>query len=123
MIQIFSIPAKGDTGTSVVLNKGTPAPFDGILIDKVKSDNIKNELIDKDTCYQERISLNRELTLFETNSGLKDSQLDLALKQNTNLLTEYNRTVSNDNTMKIVYFGLGLITTGIAIYGASKITK
>lgn len=105
------------------LQKGSPSPSDGYLFSKEKTLSIRQELIEKDNQQPVIDSLNKELDLYKTNSSLKDQQLTITLQQNTNLIKEKQNAIQSESYEKIIYFGLGVLATGLAIYGAKEITK
>ena len=107
--------------TATELNKGDPAPYSGTLLDKEKSRKIREDLIEKDGLVKTNESLNKSLLLYRSNEDILNSQKDLLIKQNVELTKTLNDTRSTSNWEKAGYFVLGIVVTGAAVYGASKL--
>jgi hypothetical protein len=103
----------------VFINKGTPAPYSGILFTEQKAGELRKEVLESD---KTQILLESEK---QTNKNLlqivnlKDKEIELYQKQNMRLL----RLEDNSDTMRYVWFGLGVIVTGVAVYGAGGLAR
>jgi len=64
-------------------------------------------------------SLSKQLQLSETRIELKDEQIELYRAQNIRLV----RANNSSNTMQYIWFGLGILVTGAAVYGAGALSK
>ena len=104
---------------SVYLDKDKPAPFSGILFTEKKAQSIRSELLEGD----------KTKLLYETEKhrsdrlgqivALKDEEIELYQKQNTRLLKSNNRS----DTLNYIWFGLGILATGAAVYGAGALSR
>ena len=111
--------ATASTDEVIYLDKGRSAPFSGVLMpDKVARD-LRSELLEKDkleilhkTEQFKNENLNKIITL-------KDSEIELYRKQNERLV----KLKDNNNTINYVWFGLGVLVTGLAVYGAGSLAK
>lgn len=105
---------------SVPIAKGTPAPFSGILLSKPKAEQIRVELIERDQfkLFNQTLLENSELQ----NKIIlnQKTQVEIVLKQNEKLIKE---TRTQTNTERMIWFGLGVISSGLAVYGASLLVK
>ena len=122
MVTLVSL-INANADQAVDLNKGEPAPFNGVLLDKEKSNKIKNELIEKDALAEKNNSLNRSIDLYRKNESIMNEQNDLLLNKNLELTRTLNDARETSSTTKILYFLGGVILSGAAVYGASKLTK
>lgn len=101
------------------IEKGKPAPFSGILFTEEKAQAIRGELLEFD----------KTKILYETEKhrgerlgqiiNLKDEEIDLYQKQNTRLLKAHDRS----DTLNYVWFGLGILATGLSVYGAGALSR
>jgi hypothetical protein len=108
---------------SVAIQKGNPAPFTGVLFTKTKAIQIKNELIERDQfkIFNKVLLENSELQQEIINNQKK--QVDILLKQNDNLVNIVERTEARSKLARITWFGLGVVSAGLAVYGASLLVK
>lgn len=108
---------------SVELDKGQPAPYPGTLLDKEKSKEIRDELIEKDGLVKTNESLNKSINLYKSNEEILGKQKDLLLNQNIELTKVLNDTRSMNGWERVGFFVLGVAVTGLAVYGASRLAK
>lgn len=108
---------------SVELDKGQPAPYPGVLLDKEKSKEIRDELIEKDGLVKTNESLNKSIQLYRSNEDLQNQKSDILLKQNIELTKTLNDTRSVSGWEKVGFFILGVAITSAAVYGASKLAR
>lgn len=121
LIDLSTLP---DINKPVVpLKQGDTAPFDGLLFTEQKAEAIRIELLDKDACFKDKDSLNKEIDLYKTNISFKDQQVDMLLKQNQVLIQTNNTQEAKDEIKKYVYFGSGVLLTILSIYAAKKTSQ
>jgi hypothetical protein len=108
---------------AVNIDKDQKAPFSGVLFDKEKANNVKNELIEKDSLVKTNESLNKSINLYRSNQDLVNKENDLLLNQNVKLTENLNSAREMSDIAKIGYFLLGVAVTGAAVYGASRLAK
>jgi hypothetical protein len=104
---------------SVFLDKGKAAPFSGILFTEEKAKQLRVDLLDGD---KYKIQLETEKNRTErllTIQHLKDEEIELYRKQNERLLKVNDRS----DTMNYIWFGLGVLATGLAVYGAAGLAR
>lgn len=102
---------------SVAITKGTPAPFDGVLLSNSKANKVKSDL---ELQSQINTSLQKSVDLYKTKDVFSNNQINLLLNQNKRLADSLNKEVSNDKLQNIVWFSLGVIATGLALNAAKK---
>lgn len=109
--------------TAVNINKGDSAPFSGTLLDKEKSDKIRDELIDKDALVKVNESLNKTVLIYRSNEDILNGQKKLLLDQNIELTKTLNDTRETTTLAKVGFFLLGVAVTSAAVYGATRLAK
>lgn len=101
------------------IDKGQPAPYSGILFTEKKAQDIRSELLEGDKTKllleTEKHRSQRFLQVIE----LKDEEIELYNKQNQRLMKVNDRS----DTMNIMWFGLGVLATGLAVYGAGALSR
>jgi hypothetical protein len=118
LLLIFSTTVKADSDV-VFVNKNSPAPFDGILFTESKAKDLRRDILESD---KTKILLQSQLhksTMLQQVIELKETEIELYRKQNQRLLV----SEQSSNTMQYVWFGLGVLATGIAVYGAGSLAK
>lgn len=106
-----------------VITKGQVANCDGILLSPAASkkanetaDNAKYYKDLSDRLMQRRTETDKEITVL-------DKRLKLYMDQSQVLAEGLTRKENEDKWQRIVYFSLGVLATGIAVYGAAQITR
>lgn len=105
------------------LSKDQKAPFEGFLFTASKASELKDAVIERDNYKLINLSLEKSLELEKKNSELQNQKVNVVLEQNLNLTKSLNEERSMTNWERVLWFGLGVIGTGLAVYGASKIAK
>lgn len=108
---------------AIDIKAGEPAKFDGVLLDKEKANEIKNELIEKDGLVKTNASLNRTIELGTKNTDLLNQTNDILMGRNLNLTKELNYARETSTLAKVLYFVGGVALTGVAVWGASKLNR
>ena len=123
ILMILSVSLTAKAADPVKLEKDSPAPFTGLLFSETKALELRNSLIDLDTEKKLNLSFQRELQL--KNSSLEFRQNEVTLLQERN--NKLSSSLMDERTMttweRIGWFSLGIVATGLAFYGASKIQK
>jgi len=104
---------------SVSISRGQPAPFSGILFTDEKAANIRNDLLEGDKnkllLETEKHRTERLLTI----GKMKDEEIELYRAQNQRLLKVNDRS----DTVNMLWFGLGVLATGMAVDGAGSLAR
>lgn len=106
--------------TSVYLDKGQTAPFAGFLINQNRTQTLINEEKQLKDYKLINDSLQKSLDLSQQNFDLSEKKANILLDQNTKMAEELKSDKSTSNLERIVWFSLGVLATGFAIYGAKK---
>ena len=121
LILLLIFTQVGYANQATDIKKDQPAPYDGVIMDKEKANNVKNELIEKDGLEKTNESLQKTITLYGKNQDLYEQKSDMLLKQNIELTKSLNDTRKMNDLEKIGLFVLGVAVTGLAVYGASRL--
>lgn len=105
------------------IEKDKPAPYEGYIftIDKTKDTRIK--LLERDTFQGLNVSLTTTNTFLQQNSDFKDKQIKLVQDRNDQLSQALKDSQSSSNLEKILWFSLGVVGTGLAVWGVKEITR
>jgi hypothetical protein len=119
ILLIFSISVNAQE--VLYLKKGTLAPYNGYLFNEEKASNLKKEMIEKDGLTTENQLLKRKIELNDLNEQSYIKQKDILEKQNDRLVNEITKNKSMSTVERVVWFGLGILATGLAVSGARKL--
>jgi hypothetical protein len=114
-LSTFSPTATAQENNDVTfIEKNQKAPYSGLLFTEEKASELRRDVLEGD-----KARLRLEGELFKSESflrviKLKDEEIDLYHKQNQRL----ERAASTSSTMQYVWFGLGILATSVAVYGA-----
>jgi len=108
---------------SVLLQKGTPSPFEGVLFSTEDAGKLRVELLEKETYQLLNESYQKSFNLVEASNKLKDEQFDLVMKRNLELTKSLNSQKDMNDWEKFMWFGLGILTSTLTVYGIKNATK
>ena len=117
LILVTSLTSRAEDVVS--LQKGQPAPFSGTLFTESKAQELRAELLEKDKQQILLESLREKQSIHKQIIELKDEQIEIYRVQNVKL----ERANQASDTVKMIYFGLGIILTGAAVYGAASLSQ
>lgn len=117
LILVTSLTSRAEDVVS--LQKGQLAPFSGVLFSQEKANILRSDLLSKDIQSIELESSKQKLSIHQQIIELKDEQIELYRKQNIKL----ERANQTSDTVKMIYFGLGIVLTGAAVYGAGSLSR
>ena len=104
---------------SQYIEKDQKAPFSGILFTEKKAQSIRSELLEGD---KTKLLLETEQHRTQRMGqiiSLKDEEIELYAKQNERLL----KANKQSDTLQYIWFGLGVLATGLAVYGAGALAR
>lgn len=105
------------------IQKGQVANCTGLLFSPEASKNV-DEAIQDAKYYKdltERLYQRQDLTNQEIST--LDKRLNLYMDQSETLAKQLHKKEKEDKWQKIIYFGMGVFATGIAVYGASQLSR
>jgi hypothetical protein len=123
LIALLIIPQPVFADAVTNIEKGQPAPYSGVLMDKQKAEKVRDELIEKDALVKINESLNKSIILHRNNEDIITNQNKMLLNQNIEVTKALNETRETSTITKIGYFLGGVIITGAAVYGASRLVR
>lgn len=104
----------------VPLNQNELAPFQGLLFDKTSADKMYTELNDYDKVKLLNKSLEVSIDLYQKNEEVYKQEVQELTVQNTSLSEAVIKAKDNTTWDRILYFGLGVLTTSLIVYATKK---
>lgn len=108
---------------AVYLEKDKKAPYAGILLPVEKANELRKSLIELDTLKTINESYAKSIQLYKQSEQLTETKYNTLSAQNDKLALALVESRQSSDLQKIVWFGLGVIATGFALYGAKKVTQ
>lgn len=111
--------SNSESNETTFIEKGQSAPFTGILFTERKASEIRTDLLELD---KQRLLLETEKNRTDRLGQiikLQDEEIELYNKQNQRLLKSNERS----DTLNYIWFGLGILATGAAVYGAGALSR
>jgi spermidine synthase len=104
---------------AIYLDKDKPAPFSGILFSESKARQFRSDLLEADKIVlQLESEKSKSHNLFQI-IQLKEEEIEQYSAQNQRLL----KAEQTSNTMQYIWFGLGILATSAAVYGAGALAR
>lgn len=117
----ISLPTTSFGNNEVLyLEKGSPAPFQGFLFPKEKAEELRKMNIEFDAIKNINLSLEKSVKLQQDNIELSNNKNKILLDQNDNLAKSLFEARQVTSLEKFLYFGLGVVLTGVTAYGLQK---
>lgn len=106
-----------------VIEEGQKANCDGFLFSD-EAEKTAAQARDDAEYYKDLSELLRQRSEFSNEQlGILDERLKTHMELSQNLSEELNRRERQDFWKNTLFFGLGILTTGLAIYAASEVQK
>lgn len=122
-ILVFMLSFSAIAQDSVPLNKGQAAPFEGVLFTTEKAQSIRKELIEKDQFKLFNETLLSNEVIYKRIIKNDHEQKELILTQNEKLVKQAESAGKLTSIEKLLYVGLGIAGTSLAIMGAGSLLK
>lgn len=119
-ILLFTQIALADCPEDIqVISKGQVANCDGLLFSPEASKKADQAI--QDSKYYKGLSdkLDERKTLADKENDILSKRLQLYVDQSQTLATQ----VTDDKYQKLMYFGFGVLATGLATYAAVQLTR
>lgn len=107
----------------VYIEKGTPAPYSGQLFTNKKALEIRKQLIERDQFKLFNEALTQNVDLQQKIIINQKDQVNLLLDQNTKLVSRVENNGSLTNFERMFWFGIGVVSSGLAVWGASRLVR
>lgn len=111
--------SNGRADDPTYLNSGDKAPYAGLLFSESKALSIRHELLEADKTKLLYETEKHRSERLGTIINLKDQEIELYQKQNQRLL----KTNERSDSLQYIWFGLGILVTGAAVYGAGALSR
>ena len=106
---------------ATALKKGQLAPSDGVFFSNEEAQKLMADAKELDTLKKLNLSLNLSLDYTTQNNEILQKKTSVLMDQNNTLATRLYEARDVSNMERIMWFGLGVLGTGLAAYGISKI--
>lgn len=125
ILLIFSILVNPVLADDKVVNvvKGETVPFSGVLLPPAKAEEMKAQLIERDTLKLYVTSYEKSIDLYKANEVDYNRKIKLISEQNDNLAKNLSDSRSVSEWTRFGYFMLGVVGTVAAGYGIKKATQ
>jgi len=105
------------------IQKDTKAPYDGILLPIEKAVELRKNIIELQTLKAINESYKRSIQMYGETIQLGDQKYNVLLKETNNLSSALSDARKSNDLQKMLWFGLGVLASGFAFYGAKKVTQ
>lgn len=105
----------------IKLEKDQKAPWTGVLFSQSKASELVTVTKERDNYKLLTESLERSIVLYKQNDELQNSKVSMLMEQNDYLSKSLKSSRDFSNIERIVWFFGGVLATGAALYGLSKI--
>ena len=116
---IFSISLNSWGNDVVFLSKGQAAPYTGILFPEQTANELRRSLLESEIKSLENESLREQRDFYHEVTRIKTEEVESFRTQNQRLVMQQE----NSKVQSMIYFGLGVLVTGLAVYGARGLSK
>lgn len=103
------------------LKKGEVANCDGLLYSPGADDQAAKDHLDAKYYKEINLRLEKRKELTDKEIEILDKRLNLYVNQSEVLADQLARKESANKWERIIWFGLGVVATGIAVHGASRL--
>lgn len=107
----------------VLLEKGSTAPFKGYLFPEAKALDLRKELIELDNLRLIEKSYLNSIELYKKNETVHNLKVNTLLEQNDKLAEALAKSRERSEWENRIWFGLGILVSGLAVYGAGQLAK
>ena len=107
----------------VLLNKDDKAPYTGLLFPREKALEVRRTVLENDELKLINQSFQRSIDLYKTNESESEKQKQILLERNDQLANQLSKSRSMTDWERIAWFVGGVVVTGAAVWGASKLAK
>jgi hypothetical protein len=107
----------------VFLEQNKPAPYSGVLFPVEKANELRKMAIELETLRAINESYIKSIDLYQKTIRLHDQKYELLNEQNDRLSEALVESRRSNDLQKVIWFTLGVLATGFAVYGAKKITQ
>jgi hypothetical protein len=126
IIASLSVPTAAfatDNDNAVFILKDDLAPYDGVLLPLKQAEQVRRDLIEVKTLRAINESYAKSIQMYQQTIQLSDQKYNTLLNQNDKLALSLVESRKSSDLQKMIWFGLGVLATGFAVYGAKKITE
>jgi hypothetical protein len=123
-ILILLLSFRNAYGSDVTyIEKDVKAPYNGYLFSPEKTKEVRAGLLERDGLKTINESLESSMKSLMNINRNNQEKVDILLEKNDKLAKSLYEERQMSDFERLMWFGLGVVGTGLAIYGASQITK
>lgn len=122
-LSFLMIVNNGLAQDAVFIEKDKTAPFSGILFTEPKAREIRLQLLERDAFIKINESLEKSLVAVSNNQKVMEERIQAYKTDNDSLSKELRSSQSFTSWEKLIWFGLGVVATSLAVYGTKQATK
>lgn len=105
------------------IQKDAKAPYDGILLPIEKAVELRKNVIELQTLRAINESYKKSIQLYQESVQLNDQKYNVLLNETNNLSLALSDARKSNDLQRVIWFGLGVLASGFALYGAKKVTQ
>lgn len=120
---LISISSQAIAESTTWMNKGDKAPHDGYLFTEESTRLLKKELIEKDLLKQLNTTLEKNIDTQAKIIAEQGKHIETLQERNLRIYERIGKESTTSNYEKALWFGLGIIGSGLAVYGAAQLVR
>jgi hypothetical protein len=105
------------------LNKGDKAPYDGYIFTEEATRLIKKDLMQKDILERLNKTLESNVDVQSKIIAEQNKHIELLQERNLKIYERIGRDEITSSYEKALWFGLGILGAGLAVYGAAQLVR
>lgn len=107
----------------IILNKDDKAPYTGFLFPREKALEVRRTYLENDELKAINESFKRSIEIYKSNESESEKQKQILLDRNDKLAQQLSSSRDMSNLERIAWFVGGILVTGAAAYGVSKVAR
>lgn len=106
-----------------LIKKNEPAPYNGLLFSIPKATELHKDIVERDALKLTNESLQKSLSITQENYSIEQKKTSILDNRNDELAKRLQESNHTSDGEKLLWMGVGIVVTGVAIYGVSQLRK
>lgn len=123
LISAISLSSEAAERDAVFLEQGSKTPYAGVLFPTDKANELRKMVVELETARALNESYEKSIQAYAKNIQLIETKTNTLLEQNDKLALALTRSRDTNDFQKVLWFSLGILATGFALYGAKALTQ